>query len=204
MFDVSFSELILIGIIALIVIGPERLPKVARTVGHLLGRAQRYVSDVKTDIKREMDLDELDNLKSQMEDAAKTVKESMHTAADDLRKPIEEAQKTLKEASQSIAGPLSAKTESGGPIAQLGQAAPVAGQQSAPGHVPETSSPATEESLPLPGFSDPDNPSQPVPGATPPLPDTLAIPDPVSTPAPAQGEPATHPESANPLEKTPT
>ncbi|HEY9572248.1 MAG TPA: Sec-independent protein translocase protein TatB, partial [Pusillimonas sp.] len=49
MFDVSFSELMLIGVIALIVIGPERLPKVARTIGHLVGRAQRYVGDVKTD-----------------------------------------------------------------------------------------------------------------------------------------------------------
>ena len=50
MFDIGFSELMLIGIVALIVIGPERLPKVARTLGHLLGRAQRYVNDVKSDI----------------------------------------------------------------------------------------------------------------------------------------------------------
>ena len=50
MFDIAFSELLIIGIVALVVIGPERLPKVARTVGHLLGRMQRYVSDVKSDI----------------------------------------------------------------------------------------------------------------------------------------------------------
>ena len=77
MFDVSFSELMLIGVIALIVIGPERLPKVARTIGHLVGRAQRYVSDVKSDIQREMDLEELNSLKGQMEDAARSVKSSM-------------------------------------------------------------------------------------------------------------------------------
>ena len=59
MFDVGFSELMVIAIVALIVIGPERLPKVARTAGHLLGRLQRYVSDVKADINREMQLDEL-------------------------------------------------------------------------------------------------------------------------------------------------
>src|SRR3546814_11411199 len=77
MFDVSFSELMLVGVIALIVIGPERLPKVARTIGHLVGRAQRYVTDVKTDIQREMDLEERNNLKGQREDAAKSVNSSM-------------------------------------------------------------------------------------------------------------------------------
>ena len=59
MFDIGFSELAAIGVVALIVIGPERLPKVARTAGHLLGRLQRYVSTVKADISREMELDEL-------------------------------------------------------------------------------------------------------------------------------------------------
>ncbi|HUH59084.1 MAG TPA: Sec-independent protein translocase protein TatB [Candidimonas sp.] len=102
MFDVSFTELLLVGVIALIVIGPERLPKVARTLGHLVGRAQRYVTDVKTDIQREMELGELSNLKDQMEDAAKSVKSSMQTASDTLRSPLDEAQKALKEASISV------------------------------------------------------------------------------------------------------
>ncbi|MFT0545129.1 Sec-independent protein translocase protein TatB [Allopusillimonas ginsengisoli] len=102
MFDISFSELMLIGLIALIVIGPERLPKVARTVGHLLGRAQRYVGDVKSDIQREMDLDELDNLKGQMEEAAKSVKSSMETARDSLKEPLKEAEQALGEASASL------------------------------------------------------------------------------------------------------
>lgn len=102
MFDVSFSELLLIGVIALIVIGPERLPKVARTLGHLVGRAQRYVSDVKTDIQREIELDGLTDLKGQMEEAAKSVKSSMQDASDSLRKPLDEAQQALKEASASV------------------------------------------------------------------------------------------------------
>ena len=59
MFDIGFSELMVIAVVALIVIGPERLPKVARTLGHLFGRMQRYVNDVKADISREMELDEL-------------------------------------------------------------------------------------------------------------------------------------------------
>ena len=59
MFDIGFTELILIGVVALIVIGPERLPKVARTAGHLYGRMQRYVSSVKSDISHEIQLDEM-------------------------------------------------------------------------------------------------------------------------------------------------
>lgn len=76
MFDLSFTELMLVGVVALVVIGPEKLPKVARTVGHLLGRAQRYVSDVKGDIQREVELDELRKMKDEMESAAQSVKGS--------------------------------------------------------------------------------------------------------------------------------
>lgn len=66
MFDLGFSEIIVISVVALVVVGPERLPKVARTVGHLLGRAQRYVADVKSDIQREMQLEELQKLQEQV------------------------------------------------------------------------------------------------------------------------------------------
>ena len=61
MFDIAFSELLIIAVVALVVLGPERLPKVARTAGHLLGRLQRYVNDVKADINREMQLEELES-----------------------------------------------------------------------------------------------------------------------------------------------
>ncbi|OGA56184.1 MAG: twin arginine-targeting protein translocase TatB [Betaproteobacteria bacterium RIFCSPLOWO2_12_FULL_65_14] len=73
MFDVGFSELMVIAVVALIVIGPERLPKVARTLGNLLGRLQRYVNDVKADINREMELDSLRNFKQEFESAAQSV-----------------------------------------------------------------------------------------------------------------------------------
>lgn len=66
MFDIAFSELIVIGIVALIVIGPDKLPKVARTAGHLLGRAQRYVNDVKSDISNELRLEELQKLEDEI------------------------------------------------------------------------------------------------------------------------------------------
>src|SRR5690554_4701903 len=102
MFDISFTELMLIGVIALVVIGPERLPRVARTVGHLLGRAQRYVGDVKSDIQREMEVDQLKDLKGQMEEAAKSVKTSVKDATDTLRDPLEDARKALRETTESV------------------------------------------------------------------------------------------------------
>lgn len=89
MFDVGFSELIVIGIVALIVIGPERLPKVARTVGHLLGRAQRYVSDVKADINREIQLDELKKLQSQVTESARSLEDSVRKEFDAARSSVE-------------------------------------------------------------------------------------------------------------------
>lgn len=70
MFDVGFSELLVIGIVALVVIGPERLPKVARTTGQWLGRLNRYVSQVKTDIDRDMRLEELRKMQQEMKDSA--------------------------------------------------------------------------------------------------------------------------------------
>lgn len=77
MFDIGFSELVVIGIVALIVIGPERLPKVARTAGHLYGRLQRYVSTVKSDISQEIQLDEIRR-------AGQSFKESIESAASDV------------------------------------------------------------------------------------------------------------------------
>ena len=88
MFDVGFSEIFVIALVALIVIGPERLPKVARTLGHLFGRMQRYVNDVKADISREMELDELRKLQATVEDAARsiehTVTKEINTAESEL------------------------------------------------------------------------------------------------------------------------
>lgn len=92
MFDISFAELMLIALVGLIVIGPERMPKVARTVGHLLGRLQRYVSDVKADINREMQFDELKKLQSQVTDQVydmeRQVNEQLHKVESDLNDSI--------------------------------------------------------------------------------------------------------------------
>lgn len=77
MIDFGFDKLALIGAVALIVIGPEKLPKVARTLGHLLGKAQRYVADVKAEVNRSIELDELKKMKTQFEDAARDVESSV-------------------------------------------------------------------------------------------------------------------------------
>lgn len=78
MFDIGFSELMVIAVVALIVIGPEKLPKVARTVGHLFGRMQRYVNDVKADISREMALDDLRKLQASMQETAQSLGQSVN------------------------------------------------------------------------------------------------------------------------------
>lgn len=78
MFDIGFTELMVIALVGLIVIGPERMPRVARTVGHLLGRLQRYVGDVKADINREMQLEELKKLQSQVIDQARDMERQVN------------------------------------------------------------------------------------------------------------------------------
>lgn len=86
MLDLEISKIALIGAVALIVIGPEKLPRLARTVGTLLGKAQRYVADVKAEVNRSMDLDELKKMKESMEDAARGVEQSVQTSALDFEK----------------------------------------------------------------------------------------------------------------------
>ena len=96
MIDFGFDKLALIGAVALIVIGPEKLPRVARTVGHMLGKAQRYVADVKAEVNRSIELDELKKMKTQFEDAArdveKSVTDSVQQANDSLQTTWSELQ----------------------------------------------------------------------------------------------------------------
>ena len=84
MFDIGFCEIVVIAVVALIVIGPEKLPKMARTLGHLFGRLQRYVNDVKADINREMELDELRKLQKQVQTAARRIETSVSSAANEV------------------------------------------------------------------------------------------------------------------------
>jgi len=103
MFDIGFSELLLIAIVALIVIGPERLPKVARTLGHLFGRMQRYVNDVKADISREMELDELKKMRSSMEDAARSFQSSVTDSVSDAEREMNRLAQDTQSAVDALA-----------------------------------------------------------------------------------------------------
>jgi len=98
MIDFGFDKIALIGAVALIVIGPEKLPRVARTVGHLIGKAQRYVADVKAEVNRSIELDELKKMKGEFEDAARnveqTVSQHIHQTTRDLNAAWNDADST--------------------------------------------------------------------------------------------------------------
>jgi len=87
MFDLGFSQLVLIAVVLLVVVGPERLPRVARTVGHLFGRMQRYVSDVKADIQREIQIDELKKFQQE----AQALEQSLYEGTGGIQTDLQEA-----------------------------------------------------------------------------------------------------------------
>jgi sec-independent protein translocase protein TatB len=125
MFDVGLSELMVIAAVALVVIGPERLPKVARTAGLLLGRLQRYVSDVKSDINREMQLDELKKLQQQMTDQVSSMEAS-------VTHEMREVESSVNDVIEPLAADASVSP------APTPEAIPVAAE-----HLAETLAPAT-------------------------------------------------------------
>lgn len=90
MFDFSFAELIVIMVVALIVIGPERLPKVARTLGHLWGRAQKYVDRVKADIERDMAVDEFRQLQGKIKAETEELEKSANQTAQEIDQQVQQ------------------------------------------------------------------------------------------------------------------
>jgi sec-independent protein translocase protein TatB len=134
MFDIAFSEMLIIAVVALVVLGPEKLPKVARTAGLLLGRLQRYVNDVKSDISREMQLDELKKLQTQVEDSARSIERSVTTefqsAENALNQTAQGVTETVAQVSAEAAVPTAAVAAA--PAAEI--PAPV----SAPEQLPNT------------------------------------------------------------------
>src|ERR1700712_2819003 len=102
MIDFGFDKLALIGAVALIVIGPEKLPRVARTVGALLGKAQRYVADVKAEVNRSIELEELKKMKTEFEDAARNVHQGV---AEQVHQTKTELQSAWTDADNGILPP---------------------------------------------------------------------------------------------------
>ena len=103
MIDFGFDKMALIGAVALIVIGPEKLPRVARTVGTLLGKAQRYVAEVKAEVNRSIELEELQKMKSQFETAARDVHDSVSKELNDTRTALENGVAATGDASNGAA-----------------------------------------------------------------------------------------------------
>jgi len=103
MFDVGFSEMLVIAIVALVVIGPERLPKVARTAGVLFGRLQRYVAQVKADINREMEAADLGKVKSEFEDAARSLKSDIEAQAAEAERGMRDVHASIDRELQGAA-----------------------------------------------------------------------------------------------------
>ncbi|MET0918726.1 MAG: Sec-independent protein translocase protein TatB, partial [Burkholderiales bacterium] len=98
MFDVGLSEIMVIAVVALIVLGPEKLPKTARTLGHLFGRLQRYVSDVKADINRELELEELKKMQAEVKTAASEFESSLTTSAQEVEANVRAVEASLNAA----------------------------------------------------------------------------------------------------------
>jgi len=146
MFDIGFSEIVVIAVVALVVLGPEKLPKTARTLGHLFGRLQRYVNDVKRDIQRELELDELRKLQQNVQSAAKEIETSMTSATREVEQNVRDVEAALS-ATASSAQPAAPPAAT--PAASVPSSPPAA----AP--APSPSSPAqadTSRQSSLPGF----------------------------------------------------
>ena len=128
MFDVGFSEIVVIAVVALIVIGPERLPKVARTLGHMFGRLQRYVNEVKADINREMELDELRKLQAQVQSAARDIEQSVTSAVNEAEAGVRSVEAQLNAADTAGTTTQDANVEAGAsaPVPAVASPAPSA------------------------------------------------------------------------------
>ena len=139
MFDIGLSESVVIAVVALIVIGPERLPKAARTLGLLFGRLQRYVNDVKSDISREMELDELRKLQKEVQTAASDLKSSVESAAQGVETGVRDVERDLNagafepSATPQIAEQSALPNEPGGELADATAAEPPPRQSALPG-----------------------------------------------------------------------
>jgi len=111
MFDFGFSELVVIGIVMLIVVGPERLPKVARTVGHFVGKAQRYAAQVRDEVNRQIELEELRKTQQEIQAAAQQFEQTIHQEIHKAETEVSQIHQELAQVKQEIEHvPLAADT----------------------------------------------------------------------------------------------
>ena len=146
MFDIGFSEIVVIAVVALVVLGPEKLPKTARTLGHLFGRLQRYVNDVKRDIQRELELDELRKLQQNVQSAAKEIEDSMASATRDVERNVRDVEAALNATADSTPSSPPAPTPPAPPTAA--SPTPAAATPAPPASAPAQAEPSRQASLP--------------------------------------------------------
>ena len=123
MFDIGFSEMVVCAVVALVVIGPERLPRVARTLGVLFGRLQRYVAQVKADINREIEAADLGKVKTEFESAARSFEADVKSQAADVEREVRDAQTAIE---TSLNEKAAAETAPSSPQLELGIDEPAA------------------------------------------------------------------------------
>ena len=133
MFDIGFSELMVIAAVALVVIGPERLPGVARTAGALFGRAKRYVNALKADIQNEVDLEEFDRIKATFYDAAKSVEQSVSQVKDEIDASVNSLNQSIAAQPDMPAATAVDKPNAPAQMEFWLDATPAAGSAAAPG-----------------------------------------------------------------------
>lgn len=97
MIDLGFSKLVIIGVVALVVVGPEKLPRVARTAGTLLGRAQRYVNDLKREVSQQMNVSEINEMRKTVEEAARNAQASLKKTETSIAKSLHDTNKELED-----------------------------------------------------------------------------------------------------------
>jgi len=149
MFDIGFSEIMVVAVVALVVLGPEKLPKTARTLGHLFGRLQRYVADVKADINRELQLDELRKLQGQVQSAAKEFETTMASAQQEIQTNVRALETDLNAAGTgqpAVAANAPAAASTAAPPAAAAEPPPPPAR---PAEAPAREAPRQES---LPGF----------------------------------------------------
>ncbi|MBI3148104.1 MAG: twin-arginine translocase subunit TatB [Betaproteobacteria bacterium] len=105
MFDIGFSEIALIAVVALVVVGPERLPRVARMAGRMLGQVQRYVNSVKSEIDREMQIEELKKLQGELNSAAHSLETSLREGVQTVESQARQIETEVQSASGELAAP---------------------------------------------------------------------------------------------------
>ena len=144
MFDISFAEMMVVAVVALIVIGPEKLPKVARTLGHLLGRAQRYINGVKADMARDMNMDELNQLQEKIKQEFNQAQETVRQTSLAIDKQVQQINGTVAQVAQQALPPGADSGANSGEIKDADEAGNTEASPEPPSPEPQSPEPHSQ------------------------------------------------------------